>query len=288
MTRTRPRLAFTGLAIGLTWALVLPSIVQARSGLDAGVPRWWPAVGALGPLVAAAIVVRALEGPRGVRCWLSRWGDWRPSVGWWSVALIGPLVVAVLAAAGAWAVTGRPVHHEAITVAWHDVPDFLLDALPAMALGILGEPGWRGFLLPSLRRSCGPLRAAVRLVPLWAAWLVPYLLLVEGVPFTWPVILLGVGGLTATAIVLDWLAEQSGSVLLPSLALGEGAALGAVARVAMPEALPAAVVLLGIAALAIAVHWWIVPRQAELERRRTHADTFGCVPGQPSRPPRRA
>jgi hypothetical protein len=138
---------------------------------------WWavPLGGFLpcGPLLAALIVIGALEGRSGLldlgRRMLPRRGRGR----WYAIAAGLPVVVAGAAISVNLAL-GAPVHALSGLGPW-----YLLLGVAALRLidpldGPLGEePGWRGFVLPRLLATGSPLRASMILGALVAIWHVP-------------------------------------------------------------------------------------------------------------------
>ncbi len=95
------------------------------------------------------------------------------------------------------------------------------------------ETGWRGFAVPHLRLRHGPPAASLILAIPWAIWHIPTFWLDTGMrgfpPFVIPAFLVG---LAAGSIVLTWMAEGSGSILIVALwhaALNLGAATDAAA-----------------------------------------------------------
>lgn len=235
-----PLPAFVLLAAGWSWSWWIP---LARSGVvvepATAAPLYVP--GLLGPLVAAIVVTGLTEGRPGLRDLAARALRWRVAPRWYALALGGPLAALAVAVV----VTG-------------DVPalaDFgrhpALPATSAIAAwlfavvvnGLGEEVGWRGFALPQLQRRHSPLRAIGILTLVWAAWHAPVIGALasfrdrglSGIEAA-PLFTLGIGGLT---VVLVWLVNRSGSVLVAALAHGTynmvsatEAAAGAVGTVA--------------------------------------------------------
>ncbi|HTG46865.1 MAG TPA: CPBP family intramembrane glutamic endopeptidase [Actinomycetota bacterium] len=187
--------------------------------------------GLLGPMVGA-LATSGLTGTAG-DLW-RRMTRWRVPARWYGLAAI-PLIPATVAYLVWWLL---PI----------DGPNWSRIAhLPgAPALGGIGtlvilllvngygeETGWRGFAVPHLRERHGPLAASLLLAIPWALWHLPTLWLDTGMrgfePFMLPAFLLS---LAAGSIVLTWLAEGSGSILIVALwhtALNLGSATDAAA-----------------------------------------------------------
>lgn len=257
---SRDRRTFTVVACLVTWGLVAPLAWAGWRGTPAVVPSWWHALGGVGPLVAALVVLRRREGGEGLAEWRHRVLDWRVGGRWWVAALLLP-PAALAVGVGVLAVSGAP-GWDAAALAARATPGWWVDAVVVggIAFGAMGEPGWRGWLLPHLRTTRGPVRATLALWPAWAAWHAPFVFYRLPPGVTTPVAFLA--GLLALALVLSWLAEASGSAV-PAAAFQ--ASLGvvlAVGEVAAPGALAVAWWMLAAAAAGVVAHWWWVPRRA--------------------------
>jgi membrane protease YdiL (CAAX protease family) len=181
---------------------------------------WWPwfarlanpdsaAMFAIGPSIAALVVVAGVYGRPGIRTLLrstvhARIGRW-----WWSITI--PLGVTAATAvitvlSGAAAPSGYDVGMAAMT----------LVTLPIMLItnGPLGEElGWRGYLLPRFLRRHSPSTATLMLIPFWIAFHLPmivtspdrfglpWMLMIAGLAFTMTWLHLRSGGSVLLAIV---------------------------------------------------------------------------------------
>ena len=160
----RPLVAFFAIAFAISWTLWVPWTLGGRG----------PAVqilfllGGLGPIAAAAIVVRSTGGS--VRSWLRGMWRWRAPLRWYVYALGLPPIV-MLGANAALALSGRELDVGGIGGAAVAYPASLL--FIAVAGGGLEEPGWRGFALPRLEATRSPLRATLLLGFLWGVWHIP-------------------------------------------------------------------------------------------------------------------
>jgi uncharacterized protein len=210
-----PGVGYLGLAIIITWTLLLPAALGANGLIGWTPPEIWHALGALGPVLAAYLVIAALEGRPGLRRWLGEQAKWRVGWGWLAIAALSPLALLAVAI-----VMGR-----LIDGSW---PDFspalrspygpgwmLVTLLIALAYGFGEEPGWRGFLLPQLSRRFGPIATTLLLTLAWGVW--------HGLMFTYrlpnePMMMVGFFvGLLAGAIWLSWLYTQTHSILVVAL-----------------------------------------------------------------------
>jgi membrane protease YdiL (CAAX protease family) len=182
---------------------------------------WWPwplylagavpsPVVGFGPALGACIVLALTEGGRGVReLW---WGitRWRVAPGWYALALGLPVAVTASAAAlnvaaGAQAPTAGQLAR------WPDVLSVFVLFLTVPGIGgTWEEPGFRGYALTELRITRSLRSAAALLGVGWVLWHLP--LFVHGFILAPDVLaILGAG------VVLAWLVDQTGSVLLAML-----------------------------------------------------------------------
>jgi membrane protease YdiL (CAAX protease family) len=195
------------LAFAVTWGLQLPALL-AHEGLIAGPPERYMALvglGGFGPMVAAMIVAR-VDGT-GLKALFRPLGTWRVGVSWYLAALLLPGGIFVVAAA-VWNALGHaePVLYPPVNAAF----------LAAAIVFPFGEEvGWRGFALPRLSKSAGPLAASVILGGLWTLWHVPMLTLQGVRPALY---LVFVPFMVAGSILFTWIyGHTRGSLLLAVL-----------------------------------------------------------------------
>jgi uncharacterized protein len=125
-----------------------------------------------GPALAAVIVAALAGGRRGLLRLLVQLGRWRAHPIWYAVAVLGPFLVLLLAAAVTMAL-GAPAPSLA---GYADVPTLLLTLLSTVVIvGVFEELGWRGYALPVMQRTHSALWSAVVLGAVWAAWHLPEL-----------------------------------------------------------------------------------------------------------------
>jgi membrane protease YdiL (CAAX protease family) len=173
-----PLTAFFVMAYAFSWIVWSPWVLgQDGAGLlpvriDPGVVGYLNAAAILaGPTLAGLIMAAATDGRAGVRRILGRLVLWRVGVHWYVVALLGvPLVMVLgtMASAGAlpsWGGLGGPAY----------LGSYLVSFVLVTVLGgpLFEEIGWRGFALPRMQRSLGPLLASLVLGVLWALWHLP-------------------------------------------------------------------------------------------------------------------
>lgn len=170
---------------------------------------WWSvplgAFLAAGPLLAALIVIAAVDGRPGLRQLKSSMLRWRVGWRWYTAALLIPF--AVVLAAGA------------LNVAF-GAPSSVLSDLQLSSLAFMfglrlvvpvfapvgEEPGWRGYALPRLQAHNSPLAATLILAMVVTAWHVPLIFLAEeSLP---PVLLVAT---VAVTFFYTWLYNHTGA-----------------------------------------------------------------------------
>jgi uncharacterized protein len=167
---------------------------------------------AIGPLLAALIVIAIAEGRPGFRDLGSRIIRWRVAWYWYAVAVGFPLAVRFVTAMVNVGPGGAPAP-EWTDLAWSSFALAFLVRLVNPMDGPLGEePGWRGFALPRMQARTSPLVTAVILGVLVAGWHLPLVVADD----------LGPIGLVSTfsiTIFYVWLFNHArGSVLLTLIA----------------------------------------------------------------------
>jgi membrane protease YdiL (CAAX protease family) len=140
-------LLYFALAYLLSWALWPLVILNPTSS---------PLV-PFGPLIAAVVVSLLAGGRRELWALVRQLARWRVHPIWYVIGLLGPFVMAGVAAALAVA-AGAPMLRSG---AYADVRAVVFTFLSTVIIvGLFEEVGWRGFALPRLQR---------RLDALWAA-----------------------------------------------------------------------------------------------------------------------
>jgi membrane protease YdiL (CAAX protease family) len=128
---------------------------------------------AIGPLLAALIVIAIAEGRPGFRDLGSRIIRWRVAWYWYAVAIGFPLAVRFVTAMINVGPGGAPAP-EWSELAWSSFAVAFLVRLVNPMDGPLGEePGWRGFAVPRMQARTSPLVTAVILGVLVAGWHLP-------------------------------------------------------------------------------------------------------------------
>jgi membrane protease YdiL (CAAX protease family) len=162
--KRRPLRAFFLLAYAISWTAWLPAL--AGFGSAPVVVLFF--AGGLGPAVSALIVMHHTGGS--LRDWARSVVRWRVPARYYLFALGLPAVV--------WAVINLE-----LALVGEDVDLSLIPGRSASYAatfvfvliigGGLEEPGWRGFALPRLQTTRGPVRATLLLGALWGLWHVP-------------------------------------------------------------------------------------------------------------------
>jgi len=167
----RPVVAFFLLAYALAWLAWLP-LVLSQSGLGLlpfELPLWTTLPGSYAPLVAALIVQRLSMGDY-------RIGSLAPNpIRALTAAVLGSMLIGLgfVFLPSLWLTGGAAQAFE-----WTALSAYPYGTLrAALMAGPIGEePGWRGFALPRLQATYGPVKAVALLGALWAIWHAPLFL----------------------------------------------------------------------------------------------------------------
>ena len=189
--RTRPVLWFVPLAFLLSWyPAILGSLGVKASGINP-----------LGPLVAALIVSGISGGWPAARTLLGRLVLVKVQLRWYVVAL---LLAPALAFAALGIGLSMRLRVSALEVHWSDLaPTFLVMFL---FVGLGEEPGWRGFLLPTLQRTRSALVSALIVGVIWAVWHAPF----YGTQIPWDQTVPFFLNVIAGSVVIAWIFNSTG------------------------------------------------------------------------------
>jgi uncharacterized protein len=206
-------LAFAALAYALSWAWELPLLLGGGTVVPGtGWPTHVPALA--GPAIAALIVASATGGLHRIGRALVRV---RVAPRWWVVAL-SPIIM--FAVAMGWVlVAGDALPSGASFAVFSGLPSAWgvigVTAVVLLVNGFGEETGWRGFLLPALQARFSPLVAMGLLTLIWAGWHAPMFGLVSTFAGFGVATLAGwLLGLAAGSVVLGWLYNRTGSIVL--------------------------------------------------------------------------
>jgi membrane protease YdiL (CAAX protease family) len=189
--RRRPLAAYVAMAYGFSWLIWIPGLA---AGGAAGALAL--SVGAFGPAVAAALVIRWTGGS--LRAWLARIVRWRVPARYYAYALglpallFGAMNLLLLG-------LGEDVDPGRLGDALLAYPATLV--LVALVGGGQEEPGWRGYALDELQARHSPLAATALLGVIWGAWHLP----LYGLGFVGPMMFV---------VFYTWLYNRTRSVLL--------------------------------------------------------------------------
>jgi len=199
--------AFTWLFWGLA-ALGARDVIPALPGLTV--------IGTFGPLVAAVILTAQESGGVGVRSLLGRILQWRVAPIWYAVALLGPLLITLVAMVLEVVLLG--VQPPRLGGLIGELPSTLLtlvvNALYFLIFVTLGEEvGWRGYALPALQARYSALLASLILGVVWASWHLPVFFNPDtsynNVPF-----FLFLAFLVPVTVLMSWLFNSTGGSVL--------------------------------------------------------------------------
>lgn len=234
--RRHPVVWFYVLAFGISWLGWMPMVVGSHgvAPFDQPAFRLLLILPAVGPAAAAVIVTRAAYGKTHVENPFKALVQWRGSLAWSLVAVLGPIGLLLLARVMT-GLLGLPVTQPA------PQGDPLPVALAAFVTSLLSNPweevGWRGFALPHLQKRYTALVATLIVGALWGLWHLP-LFFWKGNPMShhpfgpWFV------STAAAAFIYTWLYNGAEGSLLPAalfhIVLNTfGAVMGGVSTIAL-------------------------------------------------------
>lgn len=216
LLRRYPLTAFFALSFALAWMVWIPAG-------QAGLPFPIVLLGAGAPTVAALVLAGLLDGRTGVRRLLRRATRYRVRLWIYGVAVLGPALVALVAAGIATALGGPDLSLHKLPLRLGLEPGQIglaLGLLPFVFLGaflggpLLEEIGWRGFAQPRLQERIGVGAAGLWIGLAWSLWHLPllhyYPMATAGIPLPYYLPLV-----TAFGVCFAWVhARSNGSVLL--------------------------------------------------------------------------
>jgi uncharacterized protein len=172
-----PVLVFVCLAYGLSWSAWIPLLASVQGWVSWHAGPYLHQVGALGPAVAAMVVIGARSGRQGVGALLRRAVAWRGRGRAFAFALGTPVALLVVALPVTWWLDGSgsgvrwsQLGHSAELAA---LPVLVYWAINLVFYGFGEELGWRGFLQPHLEGRWPVVTAANVVSIIWAGWHIP-------------------------------------------------------------------------------------------------------------------
>lgn len=178
-----------------------------------------------GPLFAALIVTRVVEGAEGVKDLWRRSARWKVEAKWYLAAFGIPLALALVSLGFGLLSTSGKMNYAAKLPVGSFLPFFLY---MLVFTGIAEEPGWRGFALPRLQSRYSAEKASWILGILWGVWHFPFIIYYNLAAGLAPMIASLVGltlGIVGWTIVNTWLYNNTESVWLVILLHGWGNAV---------------------------------------------------------------
>ena len=214
--------AFYLLAFAVSWAIVIPQAAASRGLINVQVPGAVGFLSPLAPMLAAMLMSWREGGSAGLKRLLRSLLAWRVAPGWYALVLLGFPLLALVAVVLSFVVTGhRPdlsasyIHNVFPQLPrnlspWLLVPPFLVFSIVTT---IPEETGWRGFALPRLQRSWGPLLASLVVGFLWGLWHLPDFFYLQAVQsgISFPIFL---AGTVSTSMLFTWIFNSTGGSLL--------------------------------------------------------------------------
>ena len=175
------------------------------------------------PGLAALLIAGFFPGAGGVRSLLRQIRTWRVGVMWYGVALIGPIILKLLANVIHIALGGPPPEHwlalPSLTASGNNNLFFMILAMPIGAL-FEEEIGWRGFAQPRLQHLYGALTASILVGILWSTWHLWYVITPGGFSNVAPIDALATYiRMISTAVIYAWMYNSTkGSLFLAAIA----------------------------------------------------------------------
>ncbi|KAB1190457.1 CPBP family intramembrane metalloprotease [Haloferax sp. MBLA0076] len=187
------------------WALLVFGIVPASATTPLIL------LGGFGPFVGALVTLR-LTG-LSVRTWLRSNLRYRLSLRWYALAVVLPPILIVASSIIYVTVFDASYAFDELAALWM----FPLGLALTFAVGGGNEElGWRGFAQPALQEGLSAFTASVLIGFVWFVWHIPLFFVPGSSQAGVPMVPYAVGVL-ATAVVLTWLYNATGSLLIPWL-----------------------------------------------------------------------
>lgn len=227
--RTHPLWWYYVVTFLLSWGAIVLAVWAVTGGLSPtpeqfqlSIPVTVPAM-LLGPALASLVLTGVVSGRAGYRDLRARLLRWRVGGRWYLALLVAPVCLAAFVLV-LW--LASPDYAPRIATATDKGGTILTGLAIGLAAGFLEEIGWTGFAIPKARQRFSVLWTGILVGVLWGAWhfFVNYWGgggTNGGVPLgiflsLWLVAVL-VGQLTAYRVLMVWVYDHTGSVLLAAL-----------------------------------------------------------------------
>jgi membrane protease YdiL (CAAX protease family) len=218
-----PALSYFALTFAISWGGILmitgpTGILGTKEEFERLLPIWVPVL-VLGPSVAGILLTGLVAGRPGLRAFRSRLLKWRVGARWYAAAILtAPLY---FTAVGLVLSAFSPEFLPGIFTT-NDKASLLLRGMAvALVAGVVEELGWTGFAVPTLRRRYGPVATGLIVGVLWGVW--HFLPKIWGaaahdlVAYMPADLLSAVVGLTGFRILMVWVYDRTGSLLVAML-----------------------------------------------------------------------
>jgi uncharacterized protein len=141
-----------------------------------------PEVMAMGPSIAAFIIIPLVAGKAGLKFLFRSFGRVRAGAKYWLIAIFGPAVFFFLGLGGYILFKGTPPPFIMLREELSLIPLYLVLVVLLPVNGPVGEEfGWRGYALPKLQSKYGPLWASLLIGSIWGIWHLPSFFASQGV-----------------------------------------------------------------------------------------------------------
>lgn len=219
-------LAYFGLAFALSWGGVFAAVGPGGfpaipDQVDTQTPFVYLAMLA-GPSLAGILLTALVSGRAGLRELLSRLLRWRVGARWYAVALLFTPLLAL--ATLLVLLPTSPVFTPGIFTSDAKASVLLLGVVMGLLVGVCEELGWTGFAVPRLRLRYGVLTTGLIVGLLWGAWHFVLAFWASGtasgaisLSHFLPWVLYNLGVLPAYRVLMVWLYDRTGSLLVVTL-----------------------------------------------------------------------
>jgi membrane protease YdiL (CAAX protease family) len=199
------------LAVVITTIAVLPIILSTQGIITQKVSQEWHPFGALGPILAACLVVYFFRGKLGLSDYIKSLHDTKFSLKLFLFSISPLLVYPVIAAVVPFFSKQTGQSFDGFSTMW-----WISLLVSSLAYGIGEEAGWRGFALPRLQ---------ARMNAFWSIFVLTIFHALWHIPFFYYRLEFGFGatigffvGMLAGGIIMTYLYNESGGkTLLPIL-----------------------------------------------------------------------